>query len=153
MVQITARLHFDNMITKRIGHKSVSGDFPTEDLTPEYEHYRGHTIEEDTNNAYEEGSPDNNDLDLLPMLEAGDNYISAEVLLPLGGVLGRGKVISCKRDADGNSIGRAHVWPILDTRTCDVEFDNGTIRELRLIKLPNACIHNVTQGVISTYCF
>jgi hypothetical protein len=46
MVQIAARLHFDNMIVERIGPKSVPGDFPAEDLTPEYEHYRGHTIDE-----------------------------------------------------------------------------------------------------------
>jgi hypothetical protein len=44
-VQIAAQLHFDNMITKRIDPKSVPGDFPAEDLTPEYERYRGHTIE------------------------------------------------------------------------------------------------------------
>ncbi len=65
-VQIAARLHFSNMIAKRIGPKSVPGDFPMEDLTSEYEHYHGHTIEEDTDNAYEEGSPDNDDLDPLP---------------------------------------------------------------------------------------
>ena len=63
-VQIAAWLHFDNMIVERIGPKSVPGNFPAEDLTPEYEHYRGHTIEEDTDNAYEEGLPDNDDLDL-----------------------------------------------------------------------------------------
>jgi hypothetical protein len=38
-VQIAARLHFDNMIAERISPKSVPGDFPTKDLTPEYEHY------------------------------------------------------------------------------------------------------------------
>jgi hypothetical protein len=126
-VQIAARLHFDNMIAKRIGPKSVPGDFPAEDLTPEYEHYHGHTIEEDTDNAYEEGLPNNNNLDLLPTPEAGDNNISAEVLLPLGGVLRWGKVISCKHNADSNTVGRAHDWPILNTWTYDVEFDKGTI--------------------------
>jgi hypothetical protein len=84
---------------------------------------------EDTDNAYEEGLPDNDDLDPLPTPEVGDNYISAEILLPLGGVLRQGKVISCKRDADGNTVGRAHDWPILNTRTYDVEFDDGTIAE------------------------
>jgi hypothetical protein len=38
MVQIAARLHFDHIITKPIGPKSVPGDLTTEDLTPEYEH-------------------------------------------------------------------------------------------------------------------
>jgi hypothetical protein len=89
-VQIAARVHFDNMIVGHISPKSVPGDFPMEDLTLEYEHYRGHIIAEDTDNAYEEGLPSNDDLDLLPMPEAGDNYMSAEILLPLGGVLRQG---------------------------------------------------------------
>jgi hypothetical protein len=62
-VQIAARLHFDSMIPEHIGPKSVPGDFPVGDLTPEYEHYRGHTIKEDMDNAYEEGSSDDNNLD------------------------------------------------------------------------------------------
>jgi hypothetical protein len=122
-VQIAAQLHFDNMIAKRI--KSVPGDFPTKDLTPEYEHYHGHTIEEDTENAYEEGLPNEEDLDPLPTPEAGDNYISAEVLLPLGGILRRGKVISCKRNADGNIVGRAHDRPILNTGTMTLSLTMG----------------------------
>jgi hypothetical protein len=80
MVQIAVWLHFGNMITKRIGRKSV-WDFPAEDLTPEYEHYCGHTIKEDTDNAYGTGFPSDNDLDPLPMPEVRDNYISAEALL------------------------------------------------------------------------
>jgi hypothetical protein len=144
--QIAARLHFDNMITKRIGRKSVPGDFPVEDLTPEYEHYRGHTIEEDTDNAYEEGLPNNNDLEPLPTPEAGDNYISAEVLLPLGGVLRGGKVISCKRGADGNTVAQAHDWPILDTRIYDVEFDDGTITELTANKIAKCMYAQCNPG-------
>jgi hypothetical protein len=62
MVQIAAHLHFDNMTAKHIGPMSVPGDFPVEHLTPEYEHYHGHTIEEDMDNVYEEGLSDNNDL-------------------------------------------------------------------------------------------
>ncbi len=143
MVQIAARLHFDNMITKHIGHKSVPGDFPVEDLTPEYEHYRGHTIKEDTDNAYEEGLLDDNNLDLLPTPEAGDNYISVEVSLPLGSILRQGKVISCKHDADGNTVGWAHDWPILNTRTYDVEFNDGTITELAANK--NCQMHACTM--------
>jgi hypothetical protein len=123
------------MITKRICHKSVKGDFPTEDLTLEYEHYHGHTIKEDTDNTYKEGLPDNNDLDPLPTLEARDNYISAEGLLPLGSVLSWGKVISHKRNADGNTVGWAHDQPILSTWTYDFKFDDGTITELMANKI------------------
>ncbi len=134
-VQIAAQLHFDNMITECIGCKSVPGDFPAEDLTPEYEHYRGHTIEGDMDNAYEEGLPDDDNLDHLPMPEVGDNYISAEAFFPLGSVLIWGKVISCKRNDDGNTVGRAHNQSILDTRTYDVEFNGGTITELTANKI------------------
>ncbi len=96
MVQIAAQLHFDNMISERLGHKSISGDFPVEDLTPEYEHYHGHTIDEDTDNAYEESLPNDNNLDPLQTTEVGDNYIFAEVLLPLGSIPRQGKVISAR---------------------------------------------------------
>ncbi len=79
--------------------------------------------------------PDNNNLDPLPTPEAGDNYISAEVLLPLGGVLWRGKVISRKHDADGNTVGQAYDQLIFDTRTYDIEFNDGTITELTANKI------------------
>jgi hypothetical protein len=69
------------------------------------------------------------------MTEVGDNYIVAEVLLSLGGALRRGKVISCKRNADGNTVGRAHEWSILNTRTHDVELNDGTITELMANKI------------------
>ncbi len=39
-------------------------------------------------------------------------------------------MISCKCDADGNTVGRAHERPILDIRTYDVEFNDETITEL-----------------------
>jgi hypothetical protein len=44
-------------------------------------------------------------------------------------------VISRKRNADGNTVGWAHDWPILDTRTYDVEFNDGTIAKLRANKI------------------
>jgi hypothetical protein len=146
MVQIAARLYFDNMIVEHISPKSVTGVFPAEDLTPEYEHYCGHTIVEDMDNAYEEGLPNDNDLDPLPTPKAGDNYISAEILLPLGSILRRGKVISRKHSADGNTVGQAHDRPILDTRTYDVEFDNGTIAELTANKIAECMYAQYDSG-------
>ncbi len=89
----------------------------------------------DTDNTYEKGLPNDKNLDPLPTPEAGDNYISAEVLLPLGSILRQGKVISCKRNADGNTVGQAHDRPILDTRTYDVEFNDETIMELTANKI------------------
>jgi hypothetical protein len=146
MVQIAAQLHFDNMITKSIGCESVPGDLTGEDLTPEYEHYRGHTIKKDMDNAYEEGLPNDGGLDPLPTPEARDIYISAEVLLPLGGVLRQGKVISCKRGADGNTVGWAHERPILDTRTYVIEFNDGTIIELMASKIAECMYEQCDPG-------
>ncbi len=60
---------------------------------------------------------------------------SAEITLPMGGVLTKGRVISRKRDADGNTVGRASDNPILDTRTYNVEFEDGTITELTANKI------------------
>jgi hypothetical protein len=136
-VHAAARTHFDNMIVERIGPNSTPGDFDAEDLTPEMHHFIDHTIEEGEleGNAYDEGSPDEDDLEPLPTPEAGDNYLSADITLPVGGVLTRGRVISRKRDADGNTVGRANGNPILDTRTYNVEFDDGTITELTANKI------------------
>jgi len=52
-------------------------------------HFIGHTIEEREleGNAYDEGSPDEDDLEPLPTPKVGDNYLSAEITLPMGGVL------------------------------------------------------------------
>jgi len=61
--------------------------------------------------------------------ETIDKLLSAEVLLPRGDHQFVGKVINCKRDADGNPIGRASTNPIIDTRVYEVEFPDGTIAE------------------------
>ncbi len=145
-VQIAVRLYFDNMIAECIGPKSVPGDFPTKDLTLEYEHCCGDTIEEDMENAYEEGSPNNDTLDMLPTMEAGDNYISAEALLPLGGVLRQGKVISRKQDADSSTVGRADDRPILDTRTHDAEFNDGAIAKMTANKIAECMYAQCDRG-------
>ena len=42
----------------------------------------------------------------------------------------KGRVKSSKRDADGNTIGRADANPILDTREYIVEFEDGDEAEL-----------------------
>jgi hypothetical protein len=72
----------------------------------------------------------NNASDEVPTPEVGDNYVSAQLAFPRGGELANGRVVSQKRDSDGNPIGRAHNNPILDTRTYNVEFDNGDVTEL-----------------------
>lgn len=61
--------------------------------------------------------------DITP--EAYDQYLTAEVLLPNMGTVTKGRVISRKRDSDGNLVGRQHSNPILDTREYVVEFPDG----------------------------
>jgi hypothetical protein len=51
--------------------------------------------------------------------------LSAEVILPTGDLLLRGRVTSRKRDIDGNPLGKANQNPILDTRLYNVEFPDG----------------------------
>ena len=57
--------------------------------------------------------------------EAFDGYLTASVMLPRGGEVLRAQVVSRKRDANGNPIGRANPNPILDTRVYEVEFEDG----------------------------
>jgi len=93
-------------------------DFTAEDLTPEYLTYH------DDNDL----DPDHGNLKVTP--EMGDNYHSADISIPRGGSMAKGRVKSCKRDAEGNPIGRADANPILNTREYIVEFDDGDEAEL-----------------------
>ena len=53
------------------------------------------------------------------------NYVNANVMLPLGDSLSRGRVVERKRDAEGNVMGNANDNPIRDTRQYVVKFDSG----------------------------
>ena len=95
-------------------------------LTPINESY------EDNDDALE-GSSDFETLpdpDPLPTPEASDNYVNANVMLPLGDSLSRGRVVEQKRDANGNVMKCANDNPIRDTRQYVVKFDSGEVTEL-----------------------
>jgi hypothetical protein len=72
--------------------------------------------------------PEYGDAEVTP--EIGDNYLSAELMLPNGGVMVKGRVTAHKRDWDSNPVGRANDNPILDTRLYIVDFDDGDHTEL-----------------------
>ncbi len=57
--------------------------------------------------------------------EAYDALISAELMLPKGDILLPAKVMSRKRDENGNPIGVSNTNPILDTRVYEVQFSDG----------------------------
>jgi len=72
--------------------------------------------------------PDYSDAEITP--EIGDNDLSAEIMLPRGRTMVKGRVAVHKRDRDGNPIGLANANPILDTRSYIVYFDDGNQTEL-----------------------
>jgi hypothetical protein len=72
--------------------------------------------------------PEYGDTEVTP--KTGENYLSAELMLPKGGVLVKGPVTARKRDQDGNPIGHANDNPILDTRSYIIDFDDGDQTEL-----------------------
>jgi hypothetical protein len=72
--------------------------------------------------------PEYGDAEIMP--EIGDNYLSAELMLPKGSVMVKGHVTACKRDRGGNPVGHANDNPILDTRSCILDFDDGDQTEL-----------------------
>ena len=71
----------------------------------------------------EESIPEEYDPEIL------DQYLTAQVQLPLGDDLILGKVVARKRDAHGNPIGKSSENPIFDTRRYQVEFPDGRIEE------------------------
>jgi hypothetical protein len=62
-------------------------------------------------------------------LDTYDKYLGAEVTLPRGDRMTAGQVVACKRDHEGNSIGRSNTNPLLNTCTSYMEFPDGTETE------------------------
>ena len=111
---------FDASIEERLGRAATRHDFDPEDLTPDNDYY-----EDDVDVI-----PDAPTETLDPTPDFNDNYVGAELMLPRGGTLARGRVIGRKRDHEGNVTGRHNSNPIRDTREYRVEFDDGDVTEL-----------------------
>ena len=109
---------FDKFVATHLSRAAMVQDFPAKNLTPDPDHF------DDTNIT----DPDYGDAEITP--EMGDNYLSAEIMLPRGGTIVRGCVSVHKRDRDSNLIGLANPNPILDTRSYIVNFGNGDQTEL-----------------------
>ena len=117
-VHLDKRCQFDESVATHLGLASMVQDFPSENLTPDPDHY------DDTDLI----DPDRSDAEITP--EMGDNYLSAEIMLPRGGTMVNGGVTAVKRDRDGNLIGLANSNPILDTRFYIVHFNDGDKTQL-----------------------
>ena len=119
------RNKFDESVEKLLGdsfkYEDFSNDPELESLgTPSFEPYEDdegrpvRTPEDD-----DEADPD-----------TYDQYVGAEVVLPIGDKMMNAKVRGRKRQSDGTLRGKAHSNPILDTRTYEVEFADGQRTEL-----------------------
>jgi hypothetical protein len=109
---------FDESVATNLRPASTAQDFPAKYLTPDPDHY------DDTDPI----NPDHSDAEITP--EMGDNYLSAEIMLPRGGTMVKGRVAARKRDRDDNPIGLVNSNPILDTRSYVVHFNDGDQTEL-----------------------
>ena len=119
------RSKFDESVEQLLGdsfkYEDFSNDPELESLgTPSFEPYEDdegrpvRTPEDD-----DEADPD-----------TYDQYVGAEVVLPIGDKMMNAKVRRRKRQSDGTLRGKAHSNPILDTRTYEVEFADGQRTEL-----------------------
>ena len=58
--------------------------------------------------------------------ETYDEYLTAQVMLPVGGEMTKGQVVKRLRDHNGRPIGIRHSNPILDSREYEVQFADGS---------------------------
>jgi hypothetical protein len=112
------RRKFAESIELHLGPAALPPDFPAEDLTPDPTYY------DDTNAK----DPKYGDAEVMP--ETGDNYLSAELVLPKGGVLVKGCMTVHKCDWDGNLVVHTNDNLILDTRSYIIDFVYGDHTEL-----------------------
>jgi hypothetical protein len=75
--------------------------------------------------------------------ESFDEYLSAQVIHPIGEKYLRVEVIRRRRDHNGNPIGLRNANPILDTREYDVLFPDGSTQSY----LANAIVESIYSQV------
>jgi hypothetical protein len=74
------RCKFDKSIEQHLRPAALPQDFPTEDLTPDPKYF------DDTYVI----NPEYGDAEIMSKM--GDNYLSAELMLPKGGVMVKGRI-------------------------------------------------------------
>ncbi len=88
-----------------VGPAAQSSDFKPKDLTPNSVRYD------------EDSFANHNKSDLEVTPEIGDVHVNTKIMLPKGGTMVNVRMTKCKRNNEGNVIGRAYDNPILDTRS------------------------------------
>lgn len=106
--------HMDDAIKSKLGPSSS----PVEVELPERDIFS--TIDDEAEATVESTEPTPENL---------DEFIGADVLLPQGGVNVRARVVKRVRDGDGNLQGIRNDNPILDSRTYELEFADGSMAQ------------------------
>ena len=99
-------------------------DFNDSNITPEFDKYF------DDNDDGSPRMPEAHVIKIEPTPEVGANYTNVEIMLLHMPSMERSRVISHKRNSNGNSIGNANANPILDSRCYEVQFDDDVMAEL-----------------------
>jgi hypothetical protein len=122
-IELKERDEWDRQLTKKLGGPVTDADLQSIDIdvpTPEYDLY-----DDDVDGSCERIP---NADDITP--EDADNYVGAEVTLPLGGTIRAGTVKRRARSLEtGELTGTKNSNPILDTRSYEVEFPDGEVAE------------------------
>lgn len=120
---------FDEAVSRRLGEtfkkeSELATSFGISVITPEYEMY-------DNDENKQEAVPDIDEIvgqnEYDP--ENYNGYITSQVLLPKEDEFKVGTVVKRSVDENGKPSGKSNDNPILDTRTYEVEFDDGEVLE------------------------
>jgi hypothetical protein len=121
--EVAERLEFDSSMEETLGKSMLEADFKDDpDLadffTPTFEPYEDYEVP-----TYK--MPDIDDVDKDHDVDTYDQYVGAQVRVPIGGDIHSGKVIRHKRELDGTWKGRVNANSMLDSRTYKIEFPDG----------------------------
>jgi hypothetical protein len=121
--EIAERLKFDTSVEEKLGKVMLEADFKDDPdfadfVTPTFEPYEDDEVPAPN-------MPDIDDVDNYHYVDTYDQYVGAQVRVPIGGEIRSGKVTRRKRELDGTWKGPANVKPMLDSRTYETEFPDG----------------------------
>jgi hypothetical protein len=87
-------------------------------VTPTFELFEGDEVPASKIPDIDDGQDENG-------IDTYDQYVLAQVRVPVGDEIRTGNVMRCKRELYGTLKGRANATSILDTRTYHIEFPDG----------------------------
>jgi hypothetical protein len=94
--------------------------------------------------------PDIDDNDNDHDVDTYDQYVGAQVRVPIGDEIRSGKVMRRKRELDGTWKGRANANSMLDSRTYEIEFPDGCSDEYTANIIAQTCMLSVTPKATSS---